>query len=368
MTKKVEVGLLMALQAPASSSISPADMFSAVPRLAARAEERGFDSMFFTEHHGSDLNEVPSPFIASAAAAATTDRLRIGSAVALPAFYNPVRLAEDVTTLDNISRGRATVGVGMGYRQEEFDRFGVDAKFKVSHLTESVEILRRSLAGEVFDFDGRVHSLTGIKVRPRAVQSAVPVWMGAQKRPGLTRAGSAGLTLPLSGAPIPIAQKQRVIYLEALAAAGHDEDSVEFPVVRECFCAPTDDAAWETAAPFVSVLFAEYKKFMKLPSVAADGSYEADAGSTTADYESLREFGRDRMLIGSPDTLVQEFARHQQELSCDHWVLRMHFPGMPLATFEQSLDLFGSEVLPEIRFSPSPAGEPDLPEADVRFM
>ncbi|MGM5069126.1 LLM class flavin-dependent oxidoreductase [Rhodococcus qingshengii] len=348
MTGKIKVGLLMALQAPASSELSSPEIFSSVPRLAEMLESHGFDSMFFTEHHGSDLNEVPSPFIASAAAAATTDKLRIGSAVALPAFYNPVRLAEDVTTLDNLSNGRVTVGVGMGYRQAEFDSFGVNAKFKVSHLIESVEILQRALRGEVFDFEGRVHSLRGVKVRPTAVQPTVPIWMGAQKRPGLTRAGNLGLSLPLSGAPIQIAAKQRKIYLEALAEGGFAHDSVEYPIVRECFCAPTDDEAWATAAPFLSMLFAEYSQFIKLPSVASDGSYRTDAGAIATDYDALREFGRDRMLIGSPETLIREFARHQEHLPCDHWILRMHFPGMPINTLAQSIDLFSAEVLPEI--------------------
>lgn len=343
-----KVGLLMALQAPASSDVTAERLFSSVPRLAELAESMGFTSMFFTEHHGSDLNEVPSPLIASAAAAATTHNLRIGSAVAIPAFYNPVRLAEDVTTLDNISCGRATIGVGMGYRQEEFDRYGVNAKLKVSYLTESVEILRRALSGEIFDFDGRVHTLRGVKVRPAAVQSPVPIWMGAQKRPGLTRAGNAGLTVPLSGAPLPIAAKQRSIYLQALAAGGHAEGSVEYPIVRECFCAATDDEAWATAAPYLSSLFADYRQFMKLPSVAEDGTYSADEGWSTTEYDSLRAFGRDRMLIGSPDTLVAEFARHQDALKCDHWVLRMHFPGMPIETFTSSLKLFGAEVLASV--------------------
>jgi alkanesulfonate monooxygenase SsuD/methylene tetrahydromethanopterin reductase-like flavin-dependent oxidoreductase (luciferase family) len=257
-------------------------------------------------------------------------------------------LAEDVTTVDNISGGRVTVGVGMGYRQEEFDRFGVDAKFKVSHLTESVEILRRSLAGEVFDFNGRVNTLLGVKVRPVSVQQPVPVWMGAQKRPGLTRAGALGLTVPLSGAPIPIATKQRAIHMTALREAGFSEGVVELPIVRECFCAATDDLAWSLAAPYLTTLFAEYQQFMKLPSVTADGTYRTDTGFEAADYESLKEFGRDRMLIGSPDTLVKELSRHQALLPCDHWVLRMHFPGMPLETLADSMKLFAAEVLPGI--------------------
>jgi alkanesulfonate monooxygenase SsuD/methylene tetrahydromethanopterin reductase-like flavin-dependent oxidoreductase (luciferase family) len=344
----VNVGLLFALQAPAGGALRSAEIFSAVPRLAALAEEQGFTSMFFTEHHGSELNEVPSPLIVSAAAAAATSRLRIGSAVALPAFYNPVKFAEDVTVVDNVSNGRVTVGVGMGYRQEEFDRFGVNAKLKVSYLVESVEILRRAATGEVFDYTGRVHKLQGVKVRPPAVQPEIPIWMGAQKRPGLTRAGELGLTLPLSGAPIPIAARQREIYLDALDRSGKSRQEVELPIVRECFCAPTDDEAWEYAAPYLSTLFAEYGQFMKLPSVNADGSYRADASPSTGDYESLREFGRDRMLIGSPETLVAEFERHQQLLPCDHWVLRMHFPGMPISGLTDSMKLFSSEVLPNI--------------------
>ncbi|MEV6985927.1 LLM class flavin-dependent oxidoreductase [Sphaerisporangium sp. NPDC051017] len=347
--RPVQVGALFALQAPPGGALTPADAFSAVPSLARDLEDWGFDSMFFTEHHGSAINEVPSPFVVAAAAAATTERIRIGSAVALPAFYHPLRLAEDAATLDNLSRGRVTVGLGMGYRDEEFARFGLDPKRRVSHLVESVQILRRAFAGEEFDFDGRVHHLAAAKIAPLPVQPAVPLWMGAQRRPGLTRAARMGLTVPLSGAPLPIAVKQRAIYDEALAEAGHHEAAVEYPIVRECFCAPTDDDAWAVAAPYLATLFADYSAHMKLPSVQRDGGYRADADEADLKADALREFGRDRMLIGSPETLVAELRRHAATLPCDHWVLRMHFPGMPVDTARASMRLFSREVLPSVR-------------------
>ncbi|MFF2847658.1 LLM class flavin-dependent oxidoreductase [Streptomyces sp. NPDC058001] len=347
--RPLSIGVLLALQAPAGGALTPAEAFSAVPALARELEEWGFDSLFFTEHHGSLINEVPSPFVLAAAAAATTERIRVGSAVALPAFYHPLRLAEDVSTLDNLSRGRVTVGVGMGYRDEEFARFGIDPRWKVSHLVESVRILRRLFAGEEFDFDGRVHRLSAARIAPLPVRREVPVWMGAQKRPGLTRAGEMGLTLPLSGAPLPIAVKQRAIYDDALAGAGHDPTSVEYPVVRECFCAATDEEAWSVAAPYLETLFADYSGHMKLPSVGRDGAYRADADEGALKADTLREFGRDRMLIGSPETLAAEFARHGATLPCDHYVLRMHFPGMPLDIARASMRRFAHEVMPALR-------------------
>ncbi|GAA4491470.1 LLM class flavin-dependent oxidoreductase [Rhodococcus olei] len=326
-------GVLISLQSTPDTGPTTADLYRTLPGLARDLERWGYDSVFFTEHHGSSTNEVASPLVVGAAVAAVTEQIRIGSVVAIPAFYHPVRLAEDVSTLDNLSAGRVTLGLGMGYRPSEFEGFGINPQEKLSRFIESQEIVRKALSGRPFDFTGKRYQLRNVVISPPPIQRGLPVWVGAQRRPGLERAGRLGLAVPLSGAPLTIAIRQRAIYDGALSAAGFSPGVVEYPVIRECFCAATDEEAWKIADPYITEQSAEYARHNQvIDTVAGDLPFDPD-----------------RMLIGSPATLVREFRRHHRRLPCDHWILRMHFPGMPLAVMRRSMALLAAEVLPALR-------------------
>ena len=103
---------------------------------AKLAEQAGFDSCFFGEHHQDKDGFLPSPLIVCTAVAAATTTLRVGTSVILLPLHHPVRLAEDVVTLDIISKGRVTVGVGLGYQDADFRAFGVKMSDRVELFEE----------------------------------------------------------------------------------------------------------------------------------------------------------------------------------------------------------------------------------------
>src|SRR5499425_1217370 len=119
---------------------------------AQLAEACGFDSCFFGEHHQDHGGFLPSPLIVAAAVAARTTRLRVGTSVILLPLHHPVRVAEDVITLDLLSRGRVVLGVGIGYQAADFRAFSVPMEDRLARFEESFEILRRCFAGEPFSF------------------------------------------------------------------------------------------------------------------------------------------------------------------------------------------------------------------------
>ena len=155
------------------------------------AEQAGFDSCFFGEHHQDKDGFLPSPLIVCTAVAASTTRLRVGTSVILLPLHHPVRLAEDVVTLDIISKGRVTVGVGLGYQPADFQAFGIAMSDRVELFEEKVEILRNCWSGQEFSFDGKHHNIKNLRVRPDTVQTPhPPLWIGAGAPVSARRAGT----------------------------------------------------------------------------------------------------------------------------------------------------------------------------------
>src|SRR5213082_715393 len=122
---------------------------------AQLAEACGFDSCFFGEHHQDKDGFLPSPLIVATAVAAQTRRLRVGTSVILLPLHHPVRIAEDVITLDLVSKGRVVLGVGVGYQPADFRAFSVPMEDRAERFEESIEILRLCWAGDTFSFRGK---------------------------------------------------------------------------------------------------------------------------------------------------------------------------------------------------------------------
>src|SRR5690242_5994502 len=157
---------------------------------AQLAEASGFDSCFFGEHHQDRDGFLPSPLIVATAVAARTTRLRVGTSVILLPLHHPVRVAEDVITLDLVSKGRVILGVGIGYQPSDFGAFSVDFEDRAGRFEESIEILRLAWAGEPFSFRGKHYSLEDVQVLPRPYQKdGPPLWIGASIDAAARRAG-----------------------------------------------------------------------------------------------------------------------------------------------------------------------------------
>src|SRR5882672_9394484 len=115
-------------------------------------ENHGFDDVWLSEHHFIEDGYLPSIMPMAAAIAARTKRIRIASGVLLMPFHNPVRLAEDIAVVDVISGGRFELGVGVGFKLEEFDSFGVSFRERGSRTNQSLDIIRRLLSGETVTY------------------------------------------------------------------------------------------------------------------------------------------------------------------------------------------------------------------------
>src|ERR1700758_1494406 len=158
----------------------PADrLYREILDQIAWGENNGFDDVWLSEHHFIEDGYLPSILTAAAAIAARTNRIRIASGVLLMPFHNPIRLAEDIATVDVISGGRFELGVGIGFKREEFAGFGVSFKERGARTDQSLDIVRRALSGEPVPLKSVFFDSKNVGVPPEPIQNPhPPIWLG----------------------------------------------------------------------------------------------------------------------------------------------------------------------------------------------
>src|ERR1700682_1074279 len=146
--RKVKVGYQLDFRNPPESKLSFRELYDASLAQVAAAESLGFDSIWITEHHLPDDGYLPALMPAAAAIAARTTRVTIGTYVLLAPFYHPLKLAEDAAFVDVLSHGPLRLGIGLGYRAEEFEGFGVPRAEWLGRGRAATERMESARAGE----------------------------------------------------------------------------------------------------------------------------------------------------------------------------------------------------------------------------
>jgi probable F420-dependent oxidoreductase len=308
---------------------------------AQLAEASGFDSCFFGEHHQDKDGFLPSPLIVATAVAAHTRRLKVGTSVILLPLHHPVHVAEDVITLDLVSKGRVILGVGIGYQQADFRAFGVAMEDRLSLFEESVEILRQCWTGERFSFRGKHYALDDVQILPRPFQRpSPPLWFGASVAAAARRAGR--LADALVGTPsTTLAGARRLIdtYKDAAREAGRPAQVV---LMRDAWVARTRAEAERVYGPEVMAAYRYYwdnrlSEFRDIPP--------------GTDF-TLGNLAPDRLILGDPAACVKEFRRWSDATGADYFLLRLrhaHSGGPPHDKIMETIKLLGDEVLPHCR-------------------
>lgn len=215
------------------------ELYPAAIEMCAWAESRGAIAAVLSEHHGTEDHHLPSPMILASAIAARTDRIAILLAAMVLPFCNPVRLAEEMSVLDILSRGRVSYVFGVGHRIEEYEHFGVDFRRRGKIADEQLALLRELLSGKPVVRDGRQ-----IHVTPPPLGAGGPrILIAGGSIAAARRAGRFGLSL-LAQASVP---GMKEAYEAECRAHGHEPGSAQFPKPNSptaIFVSDDVDKAW----------------------------------------------------------------------------------------------------------------------------
>jgi probable F420-dependent oxidoreductase len=343
----VRVGLgLFTGQIPPGSGRRFAGEYHDIVELTRLAETLGFDSVWVSEHHGSSDGYLPSLLPLLAGLATATDRLLLGTGVVLTPFHHPLRLAEDAAVVDQLSGGRLILGLGLGWREEEFRMFDVPVGERVRRTTETVEILRRAFTGRRFTHDGKAFRFDRVKVTPPpAREGGPPIYLGGFVQDAVSRAGRLGDGYIRSRGGLDSAKEALVWFEQGAREAGRDPDTLGWAQLQNAFVWEDGDA-WEIVHPGVSHQLGVYEGWRQ----GTDTPDHEDLEVLPPDEQTLRKLtpaGDRHQVIRGLRPLVDAFA-HRDEF---HLVVRLHYPGMDLDTSARSVELFGGEVLPALKGS-----------------
>jgi alkanesulfonate monooxygenase SsuD/methylene tetrahydromethanopterin reductase-like flavin-dependent oxidoreductase (luciferase family) len=273
-----------------------ADLYAAAIEMCAWAETRGAILAVLSEHHGADDGHLPAPLMLASAIAARTRSLAILLAAVPIPLWDPVRLAEEMSVLDLISRGRVSYAFGVGHRRQEYDHFGVDATTRGRVADEMLAVLGPLVRGEPVEYRGRT-----VRVTPRCGSASGPiVLIAGGSKAAARRAGTFGLGF-ISQTDSPGLKE----YYEAQCRAhGHEPGVIQFPVKgapTAVFVAENEravDGAWDALGPHLlhdAVTAASYRphddsvaSITRADSVAAlraeGGPYRIFTSDEATDY------------------------------------------------------------------------------------
>ena len=204
-------------------------------RYIVAAEELGFSSVFLVEHHFTGFGQVSASLNLLSYLAARTEKIRLGTAVVVLPWHNPVLIAEEAATLDLLSNGRLDFGVGKGYRPYEFSGFCIPQDESTARFDEAMEVLRQAWTSKGrFSYEGKWWRYDNIVVEPAPIQQPhPPFWMGAGSPESIRRAAREGYNLLLDQiAPIDTIIDRVGIFREECEAIGRPYDPMMVGVTR----------------------------------------------------------------------------------------------------------------------------------------
>jgi alkanesulfonate monooxygenase SsuD/methylene tetrahydromethanopterin reductase-like flavin-dependent oxidoreductase (luciferase family) len=327
MTVHVGLGLVTA-QVPPGAAHSQADEYDDALRLVQLAEDLGFDSVWFSEHHLAEDGYLPSPVVLMSAAAALTRRITLGTAVLLAPLQDPLRFAEDWAVLDQLSHGRIIVGLGAGWRRVEFEHFGVSLRERGRRTAALVAACREAWS-------------ESSPVTPKP-HGDLPIFMGGSALKAIERSAEMGdgfLATPnndLAKFVVQVAQ-----FDEAASRMGRGGTCL--PIGFHVNGWVSDDG--EIPDAVLEAMWQQVGRY-QLWHAIEDGA-TTDANMPPVDEQRLRA----RTVYGTPADVVGHLAPWIEPFGARdvHVIVRLHYPGQRLADVSSAIKQFSVEVLPRLK-------------------
>ncbi len=333
--RRVNFGLWYDFRNPPPSAVGFQDLYRACLDQIVWAESLGFDSVWLTEHHFCEDGYTPSPLVIAAAIGERTERMRIGTNLMLLPLADPVRLAEDSATLSILTGGRFDLGVGLGYRQLEFDYFGRQLKHRPSLMEEGIDIIRQCWSGEPVRIDGRRYHIDGLPVAP-APEQTPKLYMGGMAPPAVARAARLGDGFLSTGGI------GHDLYAQALIDVGK-------PRSAGAICAGN----WSIVAPdpqAEAARIGEHVLYQTNQYISWGAFGPPDQTPLFPDPASAIEGGLYELCDadGAVTSLTAMLTDCPEIIDVHFWA---QFPGEPVESGSRRIEYLASQVLPRVRLA-----------------
>lgn len=334
----MKVGIFVTNQNPPGT-----DMVSALQeqyQMVRLARDKGWDAVASGQHYLSEgMSQLQLlPFLSRLSAEA--GHMTGVAGILLIGLHNPVAMAECVASLDVIWQGNFIFGVGLGYRDTEFDAFKIPKGQRVRRFEQCLEVIKRLWTEAHLSLENDVCTLSDVTLTCLPVQRPhPPIWFAANNDKAVQRAARLGDTWFVNPhATMATLKRQMALYRSELDRLGKPFPQV-LPAIKEIFCAKDTATALQMAGPYLA---SKYKTY------AAWGQDEVLPGEETFDqpFEALL---KDRFILGSPEECFEQLRPCWEELGSNYLFFRTQWSGMPLSTALHSMRMISDELIPELR-------------------
>ena len=336
----LEFGLLYDFRNPPEWGVPAVDLYAETLDHIQAAEAMGFPLVWLTEHHFIDDGYLPSVLPAAAAVAQRTSSVTIGTNVLLLPLHHPLAVAEEAAVVDILSNGRLRLGVGLGYKVEEFDAFQVDRRKRGSMMDEGLQILKGAWADGPFSFHGEHYSFDDINVTPKPPQGAdLPLWVAGRAAKPIQRAARYGDGLIAVGTPDLFET-----YKQALADEGR-EGPINLAAFAGTWPAVDPERAWAEMGDHIQYRGDEY------------GRWYGTAGDLDSDRAWLShvESGDDRRddsrvaqrAFQTPEAIITQL-QALERAGVTSLVYFATFPGLRPSATLPLIETLANDVMPAI--------------------
>jgi alkanesulfonate monooxygenase SsuD/methylene tetrahydromethanopterin reductase-like flavin-dependent oxidoreductase (luciferase family) len=349
----------------ADTGRNPAEVFEQHIALAQEIEALGWHSYFVIEHQNTPTG-ISAPSVYLTAVARATSTLRVGAMMWQLPFYNPLRLAQEVATLDHLSQGRVEFGAGFGVHEHEFVRWNVDYYQRAAMGKEVLDIIKVAWTQDDVTYKGDFFQFDEALPQPRPYQQPhPPIWLAVHSDPTIEYAARNNHHVAQNLDTDEVIARKFELYRKVWRACGHAQPMPRVFLQRSVHVAETDAKAHHEARQYLGT-----RPAVRSGSIAetrigwgsnprgmgrdSDLPSNKDRGVTIARAAESYEFNIDNglALVGSPATVIRQLQAGQQRIGYDVFCTNHQIGGMPPRLVENSIRLFGEEVIPAFQRVP----------------
>jgi alkanesulfonate monooxygenase SsuD/methylene tetrahydromethanopterin reductase-like flavin-dependent oxidoreductase (luciferase family) len=347
-----------------SSGEVMADTYDEHIRLAQEIEAMGFDQYFVIEHQNSPVGRITAPTVFLTAIARATSRLRIGTMMWQLPFYHPIRLAQEVAMLDQLSRGRVEFGTGIGVHEHEFIRWGVDYYKRAEMAEEVLKIVKMAWAQDEVTYKGKYWTFDEALPNPKPFQKPhPPIWAAGHSDASMEWAAHHNYNLAKNLDTDEVCARKFDLYRKTWRDCGHAGPMPKIFLMRQVHVAETDAKAHEQARKFIAtreggavpvgggpiektrIGWGTHARGMGSDSERAHDKSRGETIKKSAEsYEFNLEHGL--AIVGSPETVIKKLQDGQARMGYTVFCGNHEIGAMPRDQVLKSLRLFGREVIP----------------------